>query len=115
MQFGTLPWTSRLRGWRGAPIGAAPSGLNQRGVSMQKKLLTMAVAGALAGPGLALAQSSVEVYGTVYPTFGPAKYGEGFPARNTSATAPPVPSMSKVDVPPPSPHFASRGRRLLGG
>ena len=48
---------------------------------MQKKLLTMAVAGALAGPGLALAQSSVEVYGTLYPTFGLAKYGEGFTAH----------------------------------
>src|SRR5258708_11593015 len=129
MQFGTLPWTSRLRGWRGAPIGAAPSGLNQRGVSMQKKLLTMAVAGALAGPGLALAQSSVEVYGTVYPTFGLAKYGEGFTARSfrapaaaggaptaaTSTQAVPVPSMSKADVQAPSSNFGVRGREGLGG
>ena len=37
---------------------------------MQKKLLTMAVAGALAGPGLALAQmSGTEVYGTVNAAF----------------------------------------------
>jgi predicted porin len=82
---------------------------------MQKKLLTLAVAGALAGPGLALAQSSVEVYGTVYPTFGLAKYGEGFSARNTSATAIPVPSMSKVDVQAPSSNFGVRGREGLGG
>src|SRR5258708_39171346 len=115
MQFGTLPWTSRLRGWRGAPIGAAPSGLNQRGVSMQKKLLTMAVAGALAGPGLALAQSSVEVYGTVYPTFGHAKYGEGFTARNTSATATAGPSMLKFDGQAPASNFGGRGRGGVGG
>ena len=52
---------------------------------MQKKLLTMAVAGALAAPGLALAQASVEVYGTLYPTFGHVKYGEGFTARDVTA------------------------------
>ncbi len=96
---------------------------------MQKKLLTMAVAGALAGPGLALAQSSVEVYGTVYPTFGLAKYGEGFTARSfrapaaaggaptaaTSTQAVPVPSMSKADVQAPSSNFGVRGREGLGG
>ena len=96
---------------------------------MQKKLLTMAVAGALAGPGLALAQSSVEVYGTVYPTFGLAKYGEGFTARGNQAPAAPggvapvstttqaiaVPSMSKVDVQAPSSNFGVRGREGLGG
>src|SRR5258708_32764969 len=109
MQFGTLPWTSRLRGWRGAPIGAAPSGLNQRGVSMQKKLLTMAVAGALAGPGLALAQSSVEVYGTVYPTSGHAKYGEGFAARKTSPTAVAGSSLSNLAVQAPVLHRGVRG------
>ena len=96
---------------------------------MQKKLLTMAVAGALAGPGLALAQSSVEVYGTIYPTFGLAKYGEGFTARGNQAPAAPggvapvstttqaiaVPSMSKVDVQAPSSNFGVRGREGLGG
>ena len=96
---------------------------------MQKKLLTMAVAGALAGPGLALAQSSVEVYGTVYPTFGLAKYSDGFSARSVRAPTAaggtpivptglqsiPVPSLSKVDVQAPSSNFGVRGREGLGG
>src|SRR5437764_6795311 len=90
---------------------------------MQKKLLTMAVAGALAAPGLALAQASVEVYGTVYPTFGHVKYSEGFTARDIDlrgAAAPatstpiPVPSMSKFDVQAPSSNFGVRGRESLG-
>src|SRR5262245_21547914 len=42
---------------------------------MQKKLLTVAVAGALAAPGLALAQT--EVYGFVNMSFGNFKYSEG--------------------------------------
>ena len=54
---------------------------------MQKKLLTLAVAGALAAPGLALAQASVEVYGTLYPTFGWVKYSEGFTQRDTVPNA----------------------------
>src|SRR5438067_6636606 len=79
---------------------------------MQKKLLTVAVAGALAGPGLAFAQASVEVYGTVYPTFGHVKYSEGFTARN-GGTA--VPSVSKFDVQAPSSNFGVRGRESVGG
>ena len=82
---------------------------------MQKKLLTLAVAGALAGPGLALAQSSVEVYGTLYPTFGLAKYSDGFTARSTSATAANVSAISKLDVQAPSSNFGVRGREALGG
>src|SRR5437764_12659454 len=90
---------------------------------MQKKLLTMAVAGALAAPGLALAQASVEVYGTVYPTFGRVKYGEGFTARDiTLASGVPVPnagaigvpSMSEFDVQAPSSNFGVRGRERVG-
>jgi len=79
---------------------------------MQKKLLTVAVAGALAGPGLAFAQASVEVYGTVYPTFGHVKYSEGFTARNTGTA---VPSVSKFDVQAPSSNFGVRGRESVGG
>lgn len=81
---------------------------------MQKKLLTMAVAGALAAPGLALAQASVEVYGTVYPTFGRVKYDDGFTARSNSATAVAVPAMSKFDVQAPSSNFGVRGRESVG-
>src|SRR5919109_1265082 len=79
---------------------------------MQKKLLTMAVAGALAAPGLALAQASVEVYGTVYPTFGHVKYGEGHTGANSTGNA--VPSMSKLDVQAPSSNFGVRGRESIG-
>ena len=88
---------------------------------MHKKVLTLAVAGALAAPGLALAQASVEVYGTLYPTFGRVKYGEGFQARSNSVstgaavTSTSVPAMSKFDVQAPSSNFGVRGREGLGG
>src|SRR5258708_1601626 len=92
---------------------------------MQKKLLTAAVASVLAAPCIALAQTaaSVEVYGTVYPTFGHVKYGDGFTGRDiqfntglpsTTAQAIPVPSMSKFDVQAPSSNFGVRGRESLG-
>ena len=91
---------------------------------MQKKLLTIAVAGALAAPGVALAQASVEVYGTLYPTFGRVKYDSGFTQRDIdirtgvlgTGTAAPigVPSMSKFDVQAPSSNFGVRGRESVG-
>ena len=49
---------------------------------MQKKLLTLAVAGALAAPGVALAQ--VEVYGTIHMSVDKMKYAE--PTQFTAAT-----------------------------
>src|SRR5919202_7009035 len=89
---------------------------------MHKKVLTLAVAGALAAPGLALAQASVEVYGTVYPTFGRVKYGDGFTARDidirtglANAGSASVPGTSKFDVQAPSSNFGVRGREGLGG
>src|SRR5258708_30789895 len=94
---------------------------------MQKKLLTAAVASVLAAPCIALAQTaaSVEVYGTVYPTFGHAKYGDGFTTRDfrvDTQVAPTaaqgfssVPSMSKFDVQAPASNFGVRGRDRLGG
>src|SRR5256885_2653257 len=92
---------------------------------MQKKLLTAAVASVLAAPCIALAQTaaSVEVYGTVYPTFGHVKYGDGFTGRDfqfntqtasTTLQATPVPAMSKWDVQAPSSNFGVRGRESLG-
>src|SRR5258706_15907736 len=90
---------------------------------MQKKLLTLAVASVLAAPCIALAQTaaSVEVYGTIYPTFGHVKYGDGFTARDqnvatgAAVTSLSVPSMSKFDVQAPSSNFGVRGRESLGG
>jgi predicted porin len=74
---------------------------------MQKKLLTMAVAGALAAPCIALAQSSVEVYGTINMAFGKFKYSEG--------TAPGVTSVSKWDVSQGASNYGLRGRENIGG
>ena len=75
---------------------------------MQKKLLTMAVAGALAAPCIALAQSSVEVYGTINMSFGKFKYSEAF-APNTGG------SISKWDVANHASNYGLRGRESLGG
>src|SRR5213079_2499100 len=51
---------------------------------MQKKLLGMAVAAALAAPGLVLAQSAVQVYGTVHMSLSNTKFSSdttGFPGE----------------------------------
>jgi predicted porin len=73
---------------------------------MQKKLLTVAVAGALAAPGLALAQSSVEVYGTVNMSVNLVRY---------SASAAGAPSIGKWDVASHASNYGLRGRESLGG
>lgn len=70
---------------------------------MQKKLLTLAVAGALAAPGIALAQ--VEVYGFVFMSLNKFKY-------SASGTAP---SVSKWDVASHASNVGVRGRENLGG
>jgi predicted porin len=72
---------------------------------MQKKLLTLAVAGALAAPGVALAQSSVEVYGFVNMSFGNVKF----------SSTPATPSVSKWDVASHASNYGLRGRESLGG
>src|SRR5882672_8401251 len=74
---------------------------------MHKKLLTMAVAGALAAPCIALAQSSVEVYGTINMAFGKFKYSEGTQAN--------TPSVSKWDVAQGASNYGLRGRENIGG
>src|SRR5262245_4912887 len=76
---------------------------------MQKKLLTLAVAGALAAPGLALAQ--VEVYGFVNMSFGKFKYSEPTQAGVLSG----VPSVSKWDVASHASNYGIRGRENVGG
>src|SRR4051794_8764500 len=91
---------------------------------MQKKLLTIAVAGALAAPALAVAQSTVEVYGTVNMAFGQFRYSEGTAAPTNSGTAIPagVPggvgpqaSVSKWDVANGASNYGLRSRENLGG
>src|SRR5436190_502215 len=82
---------------------------------MQKKLLTIAVAGALAAPCIALAQSSVEVYGTIHMAFGKFKYSEPSTAPTAGANAPAgTGSISKWDVAQSSSNYGLRGRENLG-
>ncbi|MGQ0655193.1 MAG: porin, partial [Betaproteobacteria bacterium] len=73
---------------------------------MQKKFLTLAVASALAAPGLALAQSSVEVYGDVHMAFGHWNYGQSAAGAG---------STTKWDVANNASNFGLRGRESVGG
>ena len=80
---------------------------------MQKKLLTLAVASALAAPGLALAQSSVEVYGDIHMAFGHWNYGQGTTAAGGAGVA--TGSLTKWDVANGASNFGLRGRESVGG
>jgi predicted porin len=71
---------------------------------MHKKLLGLAVAGALAAPVAALAQ--VEVYGTIHMSINKMKYGEGTGG---------IPSVSKWDVASHASNVGVRGRENVGG
>ena len=71
---------------------------------MQKKLLTLAVAGALAAPAAALAQ--VEVYGTIHMSLNRMDYGEGTGG---------IPSVKKFDVASHASNVGVRARESLGG
>jgi predicted porin len=71
---------------------------------MQKKLLGLAVATALAAPAAAFAQ--VQVYGTAHMSFNSTKYGE-------SASG--APSMSKMTVASHASNFGIRSSESLGG
>jgi predicted porin len=60
----------------------------------------------LGAPGLALAQSSVEVYGTINMSFGNVRWG----ASTTGA-----PSLTKWDVANHASNYGVRGRESIGG
>jgi predicted porin len=77
---------------------------------MQKKLLTLAVAGALSAPAVALAQ--VEVYGFVNMSFGKVKYDSVSPNAGLPAGAG---SVSKWDVANHASNYGVRARENLGG
>ena len=72
---------------------------------MQKKLLTVAIAGALAAPAAALAQ--VEVYSTIHMSMNKMKYGE--------ATGGITGSVSKWDVASHASNIGVRARENIGG
>jgi predicted porin len=84
---------------------------------MQKKLITVAVAGALAVPGIAMAQSSVEVYGTINMAFGQFKYTEGTAAQTADGgvAGASLASVSKFDVSQGASNYGLRARESLGG
>jgi predicted porin len=84
---------------------------------MQKKLITVAVAGALAVPGIAMAQSAVEVYGTINMAIGQFKYTEGTAAQTLDGAAmgPQLASVSKFDVSQGASNYGIRARESLGG
>jgi predicted porin len=83
---------------------------------MQKKLLTVAVAGALAAPGLAVAQSTTEVYGLIQMAFGQFRYSEGAAAQTPDVGAVPVgqAAVSKMDVQQGGSNFGVRAREDVG-
>src|SRR5213592_2973827 len=73
---------------------------------MQKKLLGMAVAAALAMPTVALAQSAVQVYGTAHLSFNQSKFG-----NSTNS----VPSVTKFGVDQHASNWGLRSTETLGG
>jgi len=75
---------------------------------MQKKLLGMAVAAAMAAPAVALAQSSVQVYGTAHLSINSVKFSE-------SSAAGAAPSMTKMGVASHASNFGLRSTETLGG
>jgi predicted porin len=74
---------------------------------MQKKLLGMAVAAALAAPALALAQSSVQVYGTVHLSANQVKF--------SSDAAGTLGSTTKYGVTSHASNWGLRSTESLGG
>jgi predicted porin len=74
---------------------------------MQKKLLGMAVAAALAAPAVALAQSAVQVYGTVHLSFNYADY--------SADTANTLNSVKKFGVTSHASNWGLRSTESLGG
>jgi predicted porin len=74
---------------------------------MQKKLLGMAVAAALAAPAVALAQSAVQVYGTVHLSLNHTNY--------SSDTAGTVNSITKYGVTSHASNWGLRSTETLGG
>lgn len=86
---------------------------------MQKKLLAVAVAGALAMPAIAVAQNTTEVYGTVNMAFGNFKYTDGNTARTVDGGNPALTawgsSKSAWDVANGASNYGVRSRENLGG
>src|SRR5574339_707747 len=76
---------------------------------MQKKILALAVTGALAAPAAALAQ--VEVYGTIHMSVNKMKYDAGTDTTGAGGPA----SVSKWDVASHASNIGVSARESLGG
>src|SRR5579859_1633656 len=74
---------------------------------MQKKILGAAVAAALVAPGLALAQSSVQIYGTVHMSLNQTKFSS-VPAANGG-------DITKYGVNSHASNWGIRSTESLGG
>ena len=75
---------------------------------MQKKLIAVAVAGALAAPAAALAQSTVQIYGTAYMEY-------GFLNQGPSNAAVPVDRANADVLQAPGSAVGFKGEEKLGG
>src|SRR5690606_27635528 len=75
---------------------------------MQKKLIAVAVAGALAAPAAALAQSTVQVYGTAYMEW-------GFINQGPDNTAAPFDPANADVLQAPGSAVGFKGEEKLGG
>jgi len=74
---------------------------------MQKKLIAVAVAGALAAPAVALAQSTVQIYGNIYMEYAYV---------NTGANTPGTVNPANVDIlQAPGSAIGFKGEEKLGG
>ena len=80
---------------------------------MQKKLLGMAVAAALAAPGLALAQASVQVYGTVHLSINQVRFSPSTNQAAGSTTA--FNDVTKYGVSSHASNWGLRSTESLGG
>ena len=74
---------------------------------MQKKVIALAVAGALAAPAVSMAQSTVQVFGNIY-----MEYSFWNPGRNTAGTVQPA---SADVLQAPGSEIGFRGEEKLGG
>lgn len=85
---------------------------------MHKKLLAVAVAGALGAPGIALAQAStVQIYGTMYLEYGYADQGtRGTPAAQGLGGGAATGQLNNVDIMQrPGSNIGFKGEEKLGG
>ena len=83
-------------------------------MNTKAKLIAAAIGSVFAAPGIALAQSTVEVYGSVNMAFGNFRFSDGSLTANNNATTVGN-SISKWDVANGASNYGLRSRENLGG